>query len=104
MCTDKYLTIKYWSEVKDFMDDQRWRHRDVVAIENNTERAKPIHDKKFVQETTLIFGSEGNGISNELLEKADDVRYIESLGSTRSLNVGVAAGVAMYEWVRQQVL
>jgi tRNA/rRNA methyltransferase len=104
MCTDKYLTIKYWSEVKDFMDDQRGRHRDVVAIENNTERAKPIHDKKFVQETTLVFGSEGNGISSELLEKADDVRYIESLGSTRSLNVGVAAGVAMYEWVRQQVL
>ena len=66
MCTDKYLTIKYWSEVKDFMDDQRGRHRDVVAIENNTERAKPIHDKKFVQETTLVFGSEGNGISNEL--------------------------------------
>lgn len=104
MCTDKYLTIKYWPEVKDFMDDQRGRHRDVVAIENNTERAKPIHDKKFVQETTLVFGSEGNGISSELLEKADDVRYIESLGSTRSLNVGVAAGVAMYEWVRQQVL
>ena len=75
MCTDKYLTIKYWSEVKDFMDDQRGRHRDVVAIENNTERAKPIHDKKFVQETTLVFGSEGNGISSELLEKADDVRY-----------------------------
>ena len=104
MCTDKYLTINYWSEVKEFMDDQKKRHRDVVAIENNTERAQPIHDKKFVQETTLIFGSEGNGISCELLEMADDVRYIESLGSTRSLNVGVAAGVAIYEWVRQLVL
>ena len=104
MCTDKYLTINYWSEVKEFMDDQKKRHRDVVAIENNTERAQPIHDKKFVQETTLIFGSEGNGVSCELLEMADDVRYIESLGSTRSLNVGVAAGVAIYEWVRQLVL
>ena len=104
MCTDKYLTINYWSEVKEFMDDQKKRHRDVVAIENNTERAQPIHDKKFVQETTLIFGSEGNGISCEVLEMADEVRYIESLGSTRSLNVGVAAGVAIYEWVRQLVL
>ena len=75
-----------------------------MAVENNTERAKPIHDKKFVQDTTLIFGSEGNGISSELLKRADDVRYIKSLGSTRSLNVGVAAGIAIYEWVRQRVL
>ena len=34
---------------------------------------------------------------------ADDVREIESLGSTRSVNVGVAAGIAMYEWARQCV-
>lgn len=101
MCTDKYLDIKYWSDVKDFMDDQRARGRETVAIENNVEQAQPIHDKKFIQETTLIFGSEGNGISNELLSLVDDVRFIESLGSTRSLNVGVAAGIAMYEWVRQ---
>lgn len=101
MCTDKYLDIKYWSDVKDFMDDQRARGRETVAIENNVERAQSIHDKKFIQKTTLIFGSEGNGISNELLSLVDDVRFIESLGSTRSLNVGVAAGIAMYEWVRQ---
>ena len=101
MCTDKYLDIKYWSDVKDFMDDQRARGRETVAIENNVEQAQPIHDKKFIQKTTLIFGSEGNGISNELLSLVDDVRFIESLGSTRSLNVGVAAGIAMYEWVRQ---
>ena len=61
-------------------------------------------NKKFVQETTLVFGSEGEGISTELLSEADDVRFIESFGSTRSVNVGVAAGIAMYEWARQNVL
>ena len=76
----------------------------MAAIENNTPRALPMHDKKFVQNTTLIFGSEGNGISEELLAAAQDVRYIESFGSTRSVNVGVAAGIAMYEWTRQIVL
>ena len=40
----------------------------------------------------------------ELVNAADDVRYIESFGSTRSVNVGVAAGIAMYEWVRQNVI
>ena len=104
MCTDKYLEIKYWDEWKDFIQDQKERGREVVAIENNTPRAAGLGDKKFAQKTTLVFGSEGEGITAELLAVADDVRYIESFGSTRSVNVGVAAGIAMYEWVRQRVL
>lgn len=101
MCTDKYLRIIHWESYKDFIQDQRERGREVVAIENNVERAKGILNKKFIQKTTLVFGSEGEGISQELLGEADDVRFIESFGSTRSVNVGVAAGIAMYEWVRQ---
>ena len=104
MCTDKYLEIKHWDEWKDFIQDQKEREREVVAIENNTPRAAGLGDKKFAQKTTLVFGSEGEGITAELLAAADDVRYIESFGSTRRVNVGVAAGIAMYEWVRQRVL
>ena len=74
-----------------------------IAIENNVDRAKPLHDKKFIQNTTLIFGSENSGISPELLVNATDVRFIESFGSTRSVNVGAAAAIAMYEWTRQTI-
>lgn len=101
MCTDKYLKIVHHATIEDFLEDQEGR--ELVAIENNTPRAKPLHDKKFTQNTTLIFGSENNGITPELLEKAKDVRFIESFGSTRSVNVGVAAGIAMYEYARQVV-
>ena len=102
MCTDKYLEILHWDNIEEFLASQEGR--ELVAIENNTPRALPLGDKKFTDKTTLIFGSENNGISAELLEKAHDVRYIESFGSTRSVNVGVASGIAMYEWVRQLVL
>ncbi len=102
MCTDKYLEILHWDNIEDFLASQEGR--ELVAIENNTPRALPLGDKKFTEKTTLIFGSENNGISAELLEKAHDVRYIESFGSTRSVNVGVASGIAMYEWVRQRVI
>ena len=102
MCTDKYLEICYYATVEDFLVSQQGR--ELVAIENNTPRALPLGKKKFIQNTTLIFGSEGNGISEELLKHANDVRYIESFGSTRSVNVGVAAGIAMYEWTRQNIL
>jgi tRNA G18 (ribose-2'-O)-methylase SpoU len=102
MCTDKYLEIIHHATIEDFLATQS--NRELVAIENNTPRARELHEKRFKEDTTLIFGSENNGITPELLEKAHDVRYIESFGSTRSVNVGVAAGIAMYEWTRQNVL
>ena len=104
MCTDKYLKVVYWENYKNFIQDQKERGREVVAIENNTPRAKELSMKKFIRKTTLVFGGEGDGISQELLSEADDVRFIESFGSTRSVNVGVAGGIAMYEWVRQCVI
>lgn len=102
MCTDKYLEILHHPTIQDFLQTQT--SRELIAIENNTEDAKPLHAKKFTRNTTLIFGSENNGITPELLEQAHEVRFIESFGSTRSVNVGVAAGIAMYEYVRQKIL
>ena len=102
MCTDKYLKIVHHSTTEDFLKTQEGR--ELVAIENNTPRAKPLNDKKFNKNTTLIFGSENNGITEELLNRAQDVRFIESFGSTRSVNVGVAARIAMYEYARQIIL
>ena len=102
MCTDKYLEIIHHATIEDFLKTQK--DRELIAIENNLERAKPLNEKTFQSNTTLIFGSENNGITEELLEKATDVRFIESFGSTRSVNVGVAAGIAMYEYIRQIIL
>ena len=101
MCTDKYLEIVHHATVADFLNTQQGR--ELVAIENNTPRAKELHRKEFKKNTTLIFGSENNGITAELLEKAHDVRFIESFGSTRSVNVGAAAAIAMYEYIRQVI-
>ncbi|MBR3270267.1 TrmH family RNA methyltransferase [Candidatus Saccharibacteria bacterium] len=99
MCTDKYLEIVHHASLEDFLKTQE--NRELVAIENNTKGSKPLHEKKFTKNTTLIFGSENNGITEELLDHVADTRYIESFGSTRSVNVGAAAAIAMYEWTRQ---
>ncbi|HDO27227.1 MAG TPA: 23S rRNA (guanosine(2251)-2'-O)-methyltransferase RlmB [Bacteroidetes bacterium] len=50
----------------------------------------------------LLLGSEGEGISGEYLKKADLKVKIPVLGEIESLNVSVAAGVLMYEVVRQR--
>ncbi len=48
----------------------------------------------------LIVGSEVNGISAKVREYADDIVRIPMVGKKESLNVGVAAGVALYELAR----
>ncbi len=102
MCTDKYLKIKYWETVQSFVDDQRERGREIVAIENNTKFVRGgLMKKSFSPKTTLVFGSEGEGFSEELLAMSEDVREIESFGSTRSVNVGAAAAIAMWAWALQ---
>lgn len=100
MCTDKYLKIEHHASLEDFLETQTGR--ELVAIENNVD-SSPLHEKDFKENTTLVFGSENNGITEELLKRANDVRYIESFGSTRSVNVGAAAAIAMYEWTRQNL-
>ena len=104
MCTDKYLEICYWPSVDEFITDQRERGREVVAMENNVPGCKPLAEKEFKANTTLLFGGESDGLTPEILKAVDDIRYIESFGSTRSVNVGVASGIAMYEWARQNAI
>jgi len=46
----------------------------------------------------LAFGQEGPGLPAEVLARADHTVVIPQYGSMRSINVGVAAGIAMYDW------
>ena len=49
----------------------------------------------------LLFGQEGVGLTPEAVAGADVVLAIAQFGSTRSINAGVAAGIAMHAWVRE---
>lgn len=56
----------------------------------------------FRKPTLLIMGSEDTGISSELLKLADVKACLPILGDIQSLNVSVAAGIFMYEALRQR--
>lgn len=101
MVTDKYLHIDHFATVEEFIADARARGMKLVAIENNRPESQPLQKAKIAPNSILIFGSESDGISQELLEKVDQCFYIEQLGSTRSINVGCASAVAMYEATRR---
>ena len=99
MMTDKYLEVIYHASAKEFRAAMNEPERDIVAIENNVDSVSmsDFLDKNMPVKFVLLFGQEGPGLSRELLGISDHVVHIEQLGSTRSLNVGVAAGIAMYE-------
>lgn len=101
MVTDKYLHMNHFENVTDFVADAHARGKIVVAIDNNRPESKPLQGAKLQPNSILVFGSESDGISQELLDLADCCYYIEQLGSTRSINVGCASAVALYEFTRR---
>jgi len=72
----------------------------IIACTEKSSRS--IFDMNLNSPTAFILGSEENGISNDHLKLADELAGIPLRGKIESLNVSVAAAVAMYEWVRQQ--
>jgi 23S rRNA (guanosine2251-2'-O)-methyltransferase len=69
-----------------------------------TEKAtKDIYEVTFNRPVALILGSEEDGIATELLRFADELVKIPMRGQIGSLNVSVAAGIAIYEVVRQKI-
>lgn len=61
-----------------------------------------IYDIDF-NKKIIVIGNEANGVSKEIQDMADEKAKIPMLGRTESLNVSVAAGVVMYEYVRQKL-
>lgn len=103
MATDKYLHVQYHASVGEFAAAMQKRQRIIVAVDN-IEGSTPLASTNLPKDAVLVFGQEGPGISPELIKVAGEVVAIEQFGSTRSVNVGVAAGIAMYVWVQQHAL
>ncbi len=73
----------------------------VVGAEASGDRL--IYDVDMTGPIALVIGSEGQGMHRLVTEKCDFVAKLPLLGQTTSLNASVAAGVMLYEAVRQRV-
>jgi TrmH family RNA methyltransferase len=69
--------------------------------------AMTLHAKSHLYQAQLtgrvafLFGNEGAGLSNEVLQSSSDQMSIHMPGGTESLNVAAAAAVCFFERVRQ---
>lgn len=103
MKTDAYLHIYYYQTPEEFFEAMRQNDKTVIAVDI-VEGATPLHEADLPENTVLVFGAEGPGLSRHILDNAQSVVMIEQFGSTRSVNVGVASGIAMYAWLQRHRL
>ena len=102
MVTDRYLRLHHHETVADYAD---WLARDhYVAIGvDNLENAAPLESFDLPERVCLVFGSEGPGLTEEVVNICEALVSITQYGSTRSLNAGAAAAIAMYAWALRWV-
>ncbi len=89
------------ANLKDVINILRESGLMVIACTEKTPDMYYTHD--YTLPVAIIMGSEEDGVSNELLNLSDAHAKIPLMGSIASLNVSVAAGVILYEAVRQRL-
>lgn len=105
MVTDRYLHVHHHPDVAHLLE---WAATagpgggalPVLGVDN-VPGSVPIEGYRMPRECVLLFGQEGPGLSPEALAAAEAVLHITQFGSTRSINAGAAAAIAMHSWVRQ---
>lgn len=103
MVTDRYQHVVHHPTVDGFVADMTARQLTVVGVDN-LPGSVPIERVELPRRCVLVFGQEGPGLSQPVRERADLVVSISQFGSTRSINAGVASGIAMHSWIRQHAL
>ena len=89
--------------VKDMHETFRFLKDNGIQVVACTEKAdKSLYEIQMNSPLALILGSEEDGISPQMLKDADHLAKIPMRGQIASLNVSVAAGIAIYEAVRQK--
>lgn len=70
------------------------------VISTSLETDKSIYDVKY-NKKVIVIGNEAKGISKQVQDISDIKIKIPMLGKTESLNASVAAGIMIYEYVRE---
>lgn len=75
----------------------------VQVLVSDMDAPKQLQELDFSAPTAIIMGSEGEGVSGKLASMADERFKIPMVGITESLNVSVAAGMILYEALKQRL-
>lgn len=93
--TDKWLDIERYPEPGACVEVLKERGYRIVATE--LEASRPLDEVSFEEPTALVFGNEKDGVSEEVLEAADERVIVPMVGFAQSYNISVCAALCLYE-------
>ncbi|MDT0165882.1 RNA methyltransferase [Actinotalea sp. AC32] len=100
MVTDRYQHVRHHPTVDDLVAWARTEGLPVIGLDN-VPRSVPLEGYGLPRACVLLLGQEGAGLSAEAVAACDAVLHIRQFGSTRSINAGAAAAIAMHTWITQ---
>jgi tRNA G18 (ribose-2'-O)-methylase SpoU len=106
MVTERYQHVVHHPTVDDlraWSDGAEPNGLPIVGVDN-LPGSVPLETVALPRRCILLFGQEGPGLSDAARAACAQVCSITMFGSTRSINAGVASGIAMHAWIRQHAL
>ena len=100
MVTDRYQHVRHHSDAEALAAWASSSGLPLLGVDN-LPGAVPLETYDLPRACVLVFGQEGPGLSDAVREHCVDVLSVAQYGSTRSINAGAAAAVAMHAWVRR---
>ncbi|RKE20341.1 TrmH family RNA methyltransferase [Streptomyces sp. TLI_171] len=100
MVTDRYQHVRHHDSVASLAAYAAERGLPIIGIDN-LPGAVPLESYPLPERCVLLFGQEGPGLTPEAWRHSTAVCSIAQFGSTRSINAGAAAAIAMHAWVRE---
>ena len=102
MVTDRYQHVSHHPTIEGFVAWAGAADLPIIGIDN-LPGSVPIETTELPKTCVLLFGQEGPGLSEAAREASEKVCSITQFGSTRSINAGVASGIAMHRWIVQHL-
>jgi tRNA G18 (ribose-2'-O)-methylase SpoU len=100
MVTDRYQHVTHHPTIEDLLAWAATENLPVIGIDN-LPGCVPLETTDLPKRCVLLLGQEGPGLSEPARQAVTKVCSIAQYGSTRSINAGVASGIAMHAWIRQ---
>jgi tRNA G18 (ribose-2'-O)-methylase SpoU len=100
MVTDRYQHVRHHESAGELASWGREHGLELVGIDN-VPGSVPLETCDLPRHCILLFGQEGDGLSDEAQQFCSSVLSIAQFGSTRSINAGAAAAIAMHAWIRR---
>jgi tRNA G18 (ribose-2'-O)-methylase SpoU len=100
MVTDRYQHVRHHESVADLAAWAAASGLPLLGVDNLAGSA-PLESARLPRACVLVFGQEGPGLSDAARAGCAATYSIAQYGSTRSINAGAAAAIAMHTWIRQ---